>query len=58
MTATLRPRTRVLVHVGVVVRAGRGIFRFAGLNRYADGRFDAKPALAEYRASARRDQVG
>jgi hypothetical protein len=37
---------------------GAGIFRFAGLNRYADGRFDAKPALAAYRASARRDQGG
>ena len=37
---------------------GAGIFRFAGLNRYADGRFDAKPALAAYRASARRDQSG
>ncbi len=35
---------------------GAEIFRFAGLYRYADGRFDAKPALAEYRASARRDQ--
>lgn len=35
---------------------GAGIFRFAGLNRYADGRFEAKPALAAYRASARRDQ--
>ena len=37
-------------------KEGAGIFRFAGLFRYADGRFDAKPALASYRASARRDQ--
>jgi hypothetical protein len=35
---------------------GDGIFRFAGLNRYADGRLEAKPALASYRESARRDQ--
>ena len=35
---------------------GAEIFRFTGLYRYADGGFDAKPALAEYRASARRDQ--
>jgi hypothetical protein len=37
---------------------GAGIFRFAGLNRFADGRFEAKPALASYRRSARRDQGG
>jgi hypothetical protein len=35
---------------------GAGIFRFAGLLRYDDGRFDAKPALAAYRDSARRDE--
>ena len=35
---------------------GAGIFRFAGLNRYADGRLEAKPALRAYRRSARRDQ--
>jgi hypothetical protein len=35
---------------------GAGIFRFAGLNRFADGRLDAKPALAAYRESARRDE--
>jgi hypothetical protein len=35
---------------------GASIFRFAGLNRYADGRLEAMPALASYRASARRDQ--
>ena len=34
---------------------GAGIFRFTGLYRFADGRFDAKPALASYRKSARRD---
>ena len=33
---------------------GAGIFRFAGLNRFADGRFEARPALASYRASAGR----
>ena len=32
---------------------GAGIFRFAGLYRFADGRFDAKPALASYRKRAR-----
>jgi hypothetical protein len=37
---------------------GAGIFRFAGLNRFADGRFEAKPALRSYRRSARRDQGG
>jgi hypothetical protein len=37
---------------------GAGIFRFAGLNRYANGRFEAKPALAAYRASARKHQGG
>ena len=35
---------------------GAGIFRFSGLYRYDDGRWDRKPALAEYKASARRDQ--
>jgi hypothetical protein len=35
---------------------GSGIFRFAGLNGYSDGEFEAKPALTEYRASARRDE--
>ncbi len=35
---------------------GAGIFRFTGLYRYDDGRWDRKPALAKYRASARRDQ--
>jgi hypothetical protein len=35
---------------------GRGgsIFRYAGLNRYADGVFTEQPALAAYRRSARR----
>lgn len=37
-------------------QSGGGIFRFAGLLSYADGRFEAKPALAAYRKSARRDQ--
>lgn len=37
-------------------QSGQPIFRFTGLYRYADGRFDAKPALAQYRASARRDE--
>jgi polysaccharide biosynthesis protein PslG len=31
---------------------GSGIFDFAGLNRYADGELDARPALARYRAAA------
>jgi hypothetical protein len=35
---------------------GAGIFRFAGLNEFADGDFDPKPALRAYRRSARRDQ--
>ena len=35
---------------------GAGIFRFTGLYRYANGRYDPRPALAKYRASARRDQ--
>jgi hypothetical protein len=39
-------------------RSGAGIFDFAGLNRYLDGELEAKPALASYRASARRDQGG
>ncbi len=34
---------------------GSGIFDFAGLNRYADGELDARPALASYRAVARRN---
>jgi hypothetical protein len=33
---------------------GGGIFDFAGLNRYADGELDARPALASYRESASR----
>lgn len=37
---------------------GAAIFDFAGLNRYADGSFEPMPALASYRASARRDQGG
>ena len=37
-------------------KRGSGIFDFAGLNQYADERFDAKPALARYRANARRDE--
>jgi polysaccharide biosynthesis protein PslG len=36
--------------------SGAPIFSFSGLNRYADGRFEAKPALERYRASARRDE--
>jgi len=32
---------------------GSGIFQFAGLNRYAHGELEAKPALASYRAVAR-----
>lgn len=35
---------------------GAGIFRFAGLNRFVDGRLKPKPALRRYRESARRDQ--
>ena len=54
----LAPAAGVLVHVGVVVRTRRRDLRFTGLYRYADGRFEAKPALARYRASARRDQGG
>jgi hypothetical protein len=37
---------------------GAGIFRFAGLYRYSGGSYFRKPALAKYRASARRDQAG
>jgi len=33
---------------------GAGIFRFTGLYRYADGSFEAKPALRAYRRAARR----
>jgi hypothetical protein len=33
---------------------GADIFEFSGLNRYADGQLDARPALASYRAIARR----
>ena len=35
-----------------------GIFSFAGLNRFADGRLEAMPALAAYRRSARRHRGG
>ena len=37
---------------------GAGIFRFTGLYRYVGGSYFQKPALAKYRASARRDQRG
>lgn len=33
---------------------GSGIFRFAGLNRFSDGRMGAKPALKAFRRVARR----
>lgn len=33
---------------------GTGIFSFAGLNSFADGRLEEKPALTAYRRSARR----
>ena len=38
--------------------SGDGIFEFAGLNRFVDGRLEARPALAKYRAAATRDQGG
>jgi hypothetical protein len=35
---------------------GAGIFEFAGLNEYSDGKLSARPALAAYRESARRHE--
>ena len=35
---------------------GTGIFSFAGLNRFANGKLEAKPALTAYRRSAARHQ--
>jgi hypothetical protein len=37
---------------------GTGIFSFAGLNRFANGRLEAMPALDAYRRSARRHRAG
>ena len=70
MAAFLDEAYRRLVHSWHDLRLGRaywytwassykhggGIFRFAGLNGYSDGTFEAKPALTYYRASARRDE--